>query len=115
MSVRWIIGLSVTAFLFMILSNILEGLFMTDSDTMTIWVAVASFKDISFADIFTLSGLEDIALGIGNLSRAIFNLISWNYSFFTGYFVIVRWFFIALSSAIFIHFMFELFRLVRRG
>lgn len=113
MSPRWVMGLAVLFFLLSMMSSIIEGLYMTGTDTTTIYSAMSHFTNINYASPVFIDTIYDVAVGVGLILEALWNMFIWNYSFLTGSFEIVRWLLISVSAALFLAFMYETIRLVK--
>lgn len=113
MSTRWIMGLAVLFFFLSMLSSIIEGLYMTEGTTVTLYSVMQHIKGINLANPF--GAAYDIVIGVKLFLQALWVMFIWDYSFFTGTWEIVRYFLMTVSSAIFIFFMFEVYRTVKIG
>lgn len=116
MSPRWLMAMVGIFFLLSLLSSIGEGLYMTASTSTTIIDVIQHFNNIEYSGITSIVGVVgDVAVGVGMLTNAIWNMIIWNYSFLTGSLLIVRYLLIALSAGFFVAFMYDTIRLVKFG
>ncbi len=113
MSTRWIMGLAILFFFLSVLSSIIEGLYMTESTTVTLYSVMMHFKSINLANPF--GAAYDIVVGVKLFLQAIWTMFIWDYSFLTGTWLIVRYFFVSISVSIFVFFMFEVYRTVKIG
>jgi len=81
--VKWFAGLAMLFLIMTIASNIIEGAYLGGSSTATLWSGMSAADPMS------------IITGIGKM-------LSFDYAFFTGTWVIFRWVFICISVGIFV-------------
>ena len=81
--VKWFAGLSMLFLIMTIASNILEGAYLGSSSTGTLWSTMSAADPMS------------MITGIGKM-------LTFDYAFFTGVWVIFRYVFICISVGIFV-------------
>ena len=85
MSTKWLIGLFMAFGVLTILSNTIEYYFFSDGNVTTFFSAISGFENM---DIGGFGGVKIVA---GDLLDAFWTALTWNYSFFSGYWEILRW------------------------
>jgi len=97
---KWLIGLGMIFVICTFLCLVLEqqaGEVSIIEDTISKW------KMMEFSNPIT--GLASIASGIGTLFVSIFKVLTWDYNFFTGYWVWARAVLITISFGIIVSFV----------
>lgn len=84
MSVRWIGGLTFVWILCTIVSLVIEGAWVGTEEIDIL----NSLTGYSVIDVGGITGIFKMSFGF--LTHGLPKLISWNYAFFTGHFVILR-------------------------
>jgi len=97
-STKWLIGFAMLFLVATIMSQIIEYGYAGGDTSTTFWTAMTSFKGISFSNPIT--AVWSIMVGIWDIIKALFNMFFWNYSFFTGELVIVRYFLMSISLGV---------------
>jgi hypothetical protein len=92
---KWFVFFFAAWFIGSILSGIIEMSYMGSYGSPTIW----SWAFNTFIQTSSASGLTVVAMPVNtNFITVLFNTFSWNFSFFTGDLIIIRWLLIAVLS-----------------
>jgi len=78
------------------------------SEVSIISDTIGKWRMLEFSNPIT--GISSIASGIGSLFVAIFKVLTWDYNFFTGYWIWARFVFMTISFGIIISFLVTLIR-----
>ena len=80
------------------LSGILEMLYLTPQEAGILYRLLYGYKEISFSNpLIAVVTLISVAW---EYIKTLWDILSWNYAFFDGYWAIVRFFFIGISVGI---------------
>ena len=102
MSPKFMSFLGYTWFMSTLICLILEGTYFSFTGTGVSGGSVSTegtiINDLSAIQSLSIGGLVGIPSAIISFSRGLFRLLIWDYSFYTGAYEFMRWFFMAVFS-----------------
>ena len=81
-----------------LLSGVLEMAYLGQHEVSTMWKAMTAFDAVDLGN--PLSAASGVVVGMWNLIKAVFQMLMWDFSFFTGYWMLVRYVFMAISLGV---------------
>jgi len=104
MATKWLIGIIFLFVIMSVVSGIPEGTYLTGMGR--IWEAIMGFKALDLTN--PLTAVSDIMMSLKALFTGIFEVITWDFSFFTGVWAIFRWLLFAITFAVIVSFILAL-------
>lgn len=95
---KWLIALGMVFIVCSILSGVLEMSYLGNHETSTLWKAMSAFDIVDSSN--PLSIASGVVVGMWNLIKAAFQILLWDYAFFTGYWLVVKYLFMTISLGI---------------
>ena len=89
MSIKWIIGLMTAFVILTILSGIIEMQYLGTSDAGILHNIITAPKITTFND--PISIVVTLATATLNIAKALWQAFWWDYAFFQGYWVIIKY------------------------
>jgi len=95
---KWLIALGMAFFICSLIGGVLEMGYLGQHETTTLWQAMTAFDSIDSLNPYNI--LTGIAVGTYNLMKTVKDIILWDYSYFIGYWLIVRYLFMTISLGV---------------
>lgn len=81
-----------------LLGGVLEMWYLRQHEVSTMWAAMTAFDAVDLGN--PLAAASGIVVGTWNLVKSCFQILTWDYAFFTGYWMVVRYFFMTISLGV---------------
>lgn len=81
-----------------LLAGVLEMWYLQQHEVSTLWAAMSAFDAVDLGN--PLAAASGVVVGIWNLVKATFQMLTWDYAFFDGYWLVVRYFFMTISLGV---------------
>ncbi len=98
MRTAWIVGMAMLYVVLCVVSGIDEGTYFGGTGVATIWKGFTSLRVIEFTNVAT--GVWGVLVALKDLVVGLFEILTWQFSFFTGPLAIVRFILGAISLGI---------------
>jgi len=98
MRTAWIVGMAMLYVVLCVVSGIDEGTYFGGTGVATIWKGFTSLQVIEFTN--PAAGVWGVLVALKDLVVGLFEILTWQFSFFTGPLAIVRFILGAISLGI---------------
>ena len=98
MRTAWIVGMAMLYVILCVVSGIDEGTYFGGTGVATIWKGFTSLQVIEFTNV--AAGVWGVLVALKDLVVGLFEILTWQFSFFTGPLAIFRFILGAISLGI---------------